>query len=55
MDLVVPQDTRNVGVWRFNQFQNKMLGLDIIVGAREAETRSSFQRTAACVVEPGNQ
>src|SRR5258708_5285529 len=54
IDLEVAQNTANVRVRTFHKLEQKMLRLDIIVGAREAKPSCPFEGAPTSTIEPGN-
>jgi hypothetical protein len=49
------QDARQIGVMRFEQLDQVMLDLDVVVGPRKTQPRRPFQRAPAGVVEPADE
>src|SRR5262245_35063957 len=53
--LKMIQDARQIGVMRFEQLDQVMLDLDVVVGPRKTQPRRPVKRTPAGVVEPADE
>src|SRR5438105_3422775 len=55
VDSEVLQHNGNIRIWLVEQLQQKMLGFDVVVGAAQAQSGSSFQCSPGGVVQPADQ